>query len=575
MASLEEVQEALREEQAARQELEEALHKAAKYGQELLTQVQEQERTIQEYKDKEVDVTPQSQASPMMGRRSSRVGGRRSVTVANYPGENKRKGVGFALPGNTGDSDDEDGRLRPSLQRRPRGASSGKTVMVEDLMQHNQSLEDELTQLRQQLQEGESEDDDEEDEEEEDQWQGAPRPSRKSKKASENVMEEEERGRELQELKGRVEELQREQKELQAAHLQRIKELEADLETKKHETEELKLAEQAARTSAASSENRNKVLLEKFEMVQEEHDKTEKQLQLAKAKERDLEFQLEEQALRGKARSGRKWMPTACEEALRSAAGTSLADEFEGMGMLEEGSEDGDGGEEVSQAEAQESPESQESQASALRRELEEAQAAAARQAKDLEAAAAAAEANKEVSQALQLELDAAKAEAAKEREASQQALAAGKAADAAAADLRKQLEAIQADAGSGAAAQAEAQKEVQALHSKLQASEASQAEALTRLSELGQKLEAAAEVSPELAQAKAQLQAALAENSQLKEEIKTQATADGESAPETESFWNKVMGAIACARTPPKGAAGTRVTFENREPVRLAIPNE
>ncbi|CAJ1363235.1 unnamed protein product, partial [Effrenium voratum] len=131
---------------------------------------------------------------------------------------------------------------------------------------------------------GESEDDDEEDEEEEDQWQGAPRPSRKSKKASENV-EEEERGRELQELKGRVEELQREQKELQAAHLQRIKELEADLETKKHETEELKLAEQAARTSAASSENRNKVLLEKFEMVQEEHDKTEKQLQLAKAKE--------------------------------------------------------------------------------------------------------------------------------------------------------------------------------------------------------------------------------------------------------------------------------------------------
>ncbi|CAJ1342978.1 unnamed protein product [Effrenium voratum] len=113
---------ALREEQAARQELEEALHKAAKYGQELLTQVQEQERTIQEYKDKEVDVTPQSQASPMMGRRSSRVGGRRSVTVANYPGENKRRQaapVASAAPPRRQFRQDRDGQA-PRRRRRGR-----------------------------------------------------------------------------------------------------------------------------------------------------------------------------------------------------------------------------------------------------------------------------------------------------------------------------------------------------------------------------------------------------------------------------------------------------------------------
>lgn len=39
-------------------------------------------------------------------------------------------------------------------------------------------------------------------------------------------------------------------------------------------------------------------------------------------------FQLEEQTLRGEARQSRRnWMPTACEEALRTAAGASLAEE--------------------------------------------------------------------------------------------------------------------------------------------------------------------------------------------------------------------------------------------------------
>ncbi|CAE7249220.1 unnamed protein product [Symbiodinium sp. CCMP2592] len=345
MTAEDQLRQDLEAEIAARQELESALQKAAEYGQDLLAQVQEHERTIQEYREKERAVEPDSFKSQAQRRQST---ARRASTisfprthVSNGDGEDSvtRTGsmprrVGF-LPGSP-DSDDEvqEPKARPA-KAVPRRGRGGQTMVVEDLMQQNQSLEEDLRRLQVNYQKLQDQDDSEEDEEDE----GSERkPKRKSRKCSsirdvdEVVPDEEVSDPDLQQQADEIEELRQALRTAQKEAAKQLQTLEAEVESKKQEVEERRAAEQVAKSNAAQSESKCKVLQERLQVMAEENDKTERELQVAKAKQRDLTFQLEEQALRNKARNQRKWMPTACEEALHSAAErASLADEFQNM----------------------------------------------------------------------------------------------------------------------------------------------------------------------------------------------------------------------------------------------------
>lgn len=153
-----------------------------------------------------------------------------------------------------------------------------------------------------------------------------------------------------------------------------------------------------------------KALQKQCEVLAEENEEAEKQLRMAREKEHELTLQLEEQTLRNEARHSRRWMPTACEEALRGAAGASLADEFQDM----EGGEDREDNEsEVHEDKSQEGDAAM-AKIETLQLELENAKAVATKERQQVEERLATSEAQaaKEIQQ-LQEKLEAAKAETA------------------------------------------------------------------------------------------------------------------------------------------------------------------
>lgn len=429
MATAEELLQELERERAARQELEEALQKAAEYGCQLSAQVQEQQQTILEYREKvqSFEETPSVKSQAQSFRRMSQ--SRRASTVAF--GSDTMSKVAF-LPGSA-DSDDED-KKRPgnATQRRGRG---GKTMMVEDLMQHNQSLEEDVRRLQQKLEEQEDSDEDSD--------EGQLRPKRRSRKGlrpdqfeghnEEEVWVEEDSEVQISNLRQQLQEARKEFAAKQRA-------LEAEVDAKKQEIQEHRQAEQEAKASNSQSVAKLKALQKQCEVLAEENEEAEKQLRMARTKEHELTLQLEEQTLRNEARHSRRWMPTACEEALR-AAGASLADEFQDM----EGGEDREDNEsEVHEDKSQEGDAAM-AKIETLQLELENAKAVATKERQQVEERLATSEAQaaKEIQQ-LQEKLEAAKAETAaalQQKETLQEHL---QAVMAESSKLRKELQVLQ-----------------------------------------------------------------------------------------------------------------------------------
>ncbi|CAE7589753.1 unnamed protein product [Symbiodinium sp. CCMP2456] len=616
---------------AARQELESALQKAAEYGQDLLAQVQEHERTIQEYREKERAVEPDSFKSQAQRRQST---ARRASTIS-FPRTHVSSGdaedsvtrtgsmprrVGF-LPGSP-DSDDEEPKARPA-KAVPRRGRGGQTMVVEDLMQQNQSLEEDLRRLQVNYQKLQEQDDSEEDEE----GEGSERkPKRKSRKCSsirdvdEVVPDEEISDPDLQQQADEIEELRQALRTAQKEAAKQLQTLEAEVESKKQEVEERRAAEQVAKSNAAQSESKCKVLQERLQVMAEENDKTERELQVAKAKQRDLTFQLEEQALRNKARNQRKWMPTACEEALHSAAErASLADEFQNMDEESEVVDESKEMEEVDGEEGDAEDAEEDTQgkvdASIEVQSLRE----------ELAAAKADAESSKEVASLLQQQSEEAKDAAAKQIQALQEQLAAAKAAEhrqqqaedaevaasrlthclqeelAAAKVVLAQAEATKADSSREVLQTAKAAKDVQATAARdiraaaaelselrmhveaVQASQKQEAEAQrNQLVEL-KELEAAKQkdIEKQLQSAKDRAEIVMAENATLRREVNALREASPalqhRQEPE-ETFWDRVMASIACARTTAKPTSpssnGRAQSGEaHPEPIRLSMP--
>jgi len=635
MAAEEQLRQDLEAEIAARQELESALQKAAEYGQDLLAQVQEHERTIQEYREKERAVEPDSFKSQAQRRQSM---ARRASTISFPPthvssgdGEDSvtRTGsmprrVGF-LPGSP-DSEDEEPKARPA-KAVPRRGRGGQTMVVEDLMQQNQSLEEDLRRLQVNYQKLQEQDDSEEDEEDE----GSERkPKRKSRKCSsirdvdEVVPDEEVSDPDLQQQADEIEELRQALRTAQKEAAKQLQTLEAEVESKKQEVEERRAAEQVAKSNAAQSESKCKVLQERLQVMAEENDKTERELQVAKAKQRDLTFQLEEQALRNKARNQRKWMPTACEEALHSAAErASLADEFQNM---DDESEVVDESKEMEEVDGEEGHTEEDAQgkvdASIEVQSLRE----------ELAAAKADAESSKEVATLLQQQSEEAKDAAAKQMQALQEQLATAKADVesskqaaahrqqqaqdvevaasrqthclqeelAAAKVVLAQVEATKADSSREVLqmakdVQAAAARDIRAAATELselrtqveafQASQKQEAEAQSKKLVEFKELEAAKQkdIEKQLQSAKDRAEIVMAENATLRREVnalreaRDAPTLQHRQEPE-ETFWDRVMASIACARTSSKPTSpssnGRAQSGEAQpEPIRLSMP--
>eukprot|EP00435_Cladocopium_sp_Y103_P070218 s115_g34.t2 len=419
MATAEELLQELERERAARQELEEALQKAAEYGCQL--SAQEQQQTILEYREKvqSFEETPSVKSQAQSFRRMSQ--SRRASTVAF--GSDTMSKVAF-LPGSA-DSDDEEKKrpLTSATQRRGRG---GKTMMVEDLLQHSQSLEE-----------------DEQEDSDEDSDEGPLRPKRRSRKGSRPIQVEDHNEEEVwveEDSEVQISNLRQQLQEARKEFATKQRALEAEVDAKKQEIQEHRQAEQDAKASSSQSVAKLKALQKQCDLLMEENQEAENQLRMARTKEHELTLQLEEQTLRNEARhSRRNWMPTACEEALRSAAGASLADEFQDMEGEEEDElelqeDKSQGGDAASMAKVE-----------TLQLELENAKAVATRERQQIEErlATSEAEAAKEIQQ-LQERLEAAKAETAaavQQKEILQEHL---QAVMAESSKLRKELQVLQ-----------------------------------------------------------------------------------------------------------------------------------
>eukprot|EP00435_Cladocopium_sp_Y103_P069815 s115_g34.t1 len=430
MATAEELLQELERERAARQELEEALQKAAEYGCQLSAQVQEQQQTILEYREKvqSFEETPSVKSQAQSFRRMSQ--SRRASTVAF--GSDTMSKVAF-LPGSA-DSDDEEKKrpLTSATQRRGRG---GKTMMVEDLLQHSQSLEEDVRRLQQKLEEQEDSDEDSD--------EGQLRPKRRSRKGSRPIQVEDHNEEEVwveEDSEVQISNLRQQLQEARKEFATKQRALEAEVDAKKQEIQEHRQAEQDAKASSSQSVAKLKALQKQCDLLMEENQEAENQLRMARTKEHELTLQLEEQTLRNEARhSRRNWMPTACEEALRSAAGASLADEFQDMEGEEEDElelqeDKSQGGDAASMAKVE-----------TLQLELENAKAVATRERQQIEErlATSEAEAAKEIQQ-LQERLEAAKAETAaavQQKEILQEHL---QAVMAESSKLRKELQVLQ-----------------------------------------------------------------------------------------------------------------------------------
>eukprot|EP00434_Breviolum_minutum_P024566 symbB.v1.2.021701.t1/scaffold1891.1/size97027/6 len=420
-ASTEELREELEQERAARQELEAALQEAAKYGQELLGQVQEQEHALAAYREKV-----------------------RSLEETPYKSQ---------------------------------ASTSRKSVFVEDLMQHNQSLEDDVRRLQQKLNEEMEEDSDEE--------EGHIRPKRRSRRAL-RAIEVEDQTEEAEMEEDYEAQIMQLQQQLQAARKESAttqKSLQAELDAKKQELQEHFQAEQDTKASSAQIEAKLKALQKQWDILVQQNRQAEEELHNAKTKERELTFQLEQQTLRNEVRhSTQNWMP-ASEEALRNAAPQpSLADEFQDM----EGEQEEEG----------ENEDRSESEKGDLQNQSYQAQARI---------------------ETLQFELQSVQAGATKEIH-----------------QLKERYD----------ASQAESTKEIKELQEKLAATKAEAAAAVQEHETLQE-----------------QTQAVLAENARLRQEVQILEEANevrtngagGTRLDVEESFWSKVLGTIACARTTPE----------------------
>lgn len=266
METVEELQQALQAERELREALEEDLRHSAEAGQILLNQIEALQLQVAELEAKPPPVEehrPSGRASRQRGSNDDSADG------------SERPRVKFAVAKDS-DSDEEE---RPAPQatsirqsRKQRMATGmGRTVMVDDLLRLNMSLEEdhqrlqeEIRQLRETEKSGLSE----------------LSPSRRSSMSSIHESDEDEDG-----LQGKVVELEEELKERSS----RIEQLEADMESQRHQLEERK----------KDKENLNKLTKTyedlKLALKRAEDDKTkaESALQQAKFRENDANYRLE------------------------------------------------------------------------------------------------------------------------------------------------------------------------------------------------------------------------------------------------------------------------------------------
>ncbi|CAE7515144.1 unnamed protein product [Symbiodinium necroappetens] len=141
-------------------------------------------------------------------------------------------------------------------------------------------LEEDLRRLQVNYQKLQEQDDSEEDEE----GEGSERkPKRKSRKCSsirdvdEVVPDEEISDPDLHQQADEIEELRQALRTAQREAAKQLQTLEAEVESKKQEVEERRAAEQVAKSSAAQSESKCKVLQERLQVMAEENDKTERE----------------------------------------------------------------------------------------------------------------------------------------------------------------------------------------------------------------------------------------------------------------------------------------------------------
>eukprot|EP00913_Durusdinium_trenchii_P022908 g21509.t1 len=155
-------------------------------------------------------------------------------------------------------------------------------------------------------------------------------------------------------------------------------------------------------------------------------------------------------------------------------------------------------------------------------------------------------------------------------------------------AQLQGEITALQGRVNAVEVDKVAATKEVQKLEGSLAVAKAGAAAAIQQKEQLQaaaeqiQKLEGNLEAAKaEAAAAKQQqgiaqeiVQAVLMENAKLRQEVKAfQEVRPGQAdrSDESETFWSRVVGAIACARTQPKPNTSARTSQSG--PVRLVMP--
>eukprot|EP00931_Biecheleriopsis_adriatica_P086552 TRINITY_DN61194_c0_g1_i1.p1 TRINITY_DN61194_c0_g1~~TRINITY_DN61194_c0_g1_i1.p1 ORF type:complete len:619 (+),score=173.89 TRINITY_DN61194_c0_g1_i1:83-1939(+) len=484
MVSVEaELRQELINQEALREALENDLKQSAQLGHSLLLKNEELEQELQQ---KKVGFLSSPATSQPPSRRQSRQS-RRSSTVPHAYFEVGRSSI---FSEGTQSDEDQSSTVRPAAaKRRARG---GKTLLVEELMNMNQALEEDFKHLRAENERMKEEKEDQED----DSSDEGPDLRKESERLHASVLD--------------LESQLQAQLQISSAQASKIRALEADLEMKKAEVEETRALANDSEKKAVQITSLKEALQESLDIANEERGKTVKLLERSETRTEELTHELEEQTLlRGKDRRKSRFMPTACEDVLRTAAlQASLADELEDPDLKSD---------EDDQAEASE-------RVLALQTELTKAEADASERESALktELTAAKAEASERES-ALKMELTTATAEVSHHESALRTKLTKAE------AEASKRESALKTEL---AKAEAEASQRESALQTELSKAEASQHESSSKT----KSSEAEAEASERELVLKTKLSTAEAEASERESALKTKLSMAEAEASERES---------------------------------------
>eukprot|EP00930_Biecheleria_cincta_P076989 TRINITY_DN6422_c0_g2_i1.p1 TRINITY_DN6422_c0_g2~~TRINITY_DN6422_c0_g2_i1.p1 ORF type:complete len:546 (+),score=172.23 TRINITY_DN6422_c0_g2_i1:71-1708(+) len=531
------LQEELDAEIEARRRLEADLNKSAELGQDLLKRNQELEQTLEALRRK-VEAQEHDDRGRKVGFRGSvsGVSRTRSRRTSSSFGH-RRSSAAFGHRPSTskhGQESDDETLARPTA-RKPKGKGH-KTMLVEELLHHNQTLEDEMQRLRDERKELQHKGHDDSDDEqhsregsaEEKEFQTGRRGGLKTphapiqmgaNRSRSGLGEEDSYSEDEDEIKAELEEKERLLEE-QAEQMQR---LEAELEARRHEAEEAHAELNTLKRGMSAIESQSKVLQRNLTAMELDNEQKTELLQVAALKEKELSYQLESKRYHMKPRSSNVSSVAPFDLHIPDMT-SSLADELQDL----QGAEETDS---ISQNHAAELLE----QKVALESELA-----------DLRQALAAMKLEQAKSQQEAASLSILKEAAQAKEEAAARELSL----------VRQELDRAEA-----------AKAELSRVRRELEQAEAAQAE----LSRARQELERA-EASK--VQSKAEMDAAQEENAQLKQQmlslkdvvLRLQA-GPNEEPPRQQSWWDSVFQSIACGRSAsslstPAKASRERTSF-------------